>query len=480
MRALIPILFTFLLIVTPGTDTVASAPYAWKASAISAKITPEQAVWMAGYASRKGPSEGVRQDLHAKTLVIEDATSQRLVIVTLDLIGVPRPLRDTIEKHCTEKHQLPPGSLLINASHTHSGPMIRTYQPRGGNRPERVISSKIPPEEESRRLAETHAYNEMLVKKICSNIDQAIATLAPAQLKYSFARCGFSMNRRTRKADGNFKNSPNPDGPVDQAVPTLQVYDASGETLKSVLFGYACHATTLGDMLIHGDWPGYAQQYFETDHPGTIAMFMNGCSGDQNPYPRRAVDYVERHGRAMATAIDAAIFANPVAVEGPLRALLEWTPVAYDTPPDKAELLERQLSKDHYEKRYADFLLDDLEHNGSFPKNYPVPVQVIRFGDSLTLVAIGGEVVIDYSLRLKKELAEKNPGAIWIAGYSNDVMCYIASKRIIEEGGYEGKTSMRYVRSSVHPTNWSPTIEETLVNKVHQLNTRLNTQLKVK
>jgi hypothetical protein len=466
-------LFALFATVSSLTAAPEPAPYAWKAAAVSASITPGQPVWMAGYASRKGRSEGVRQELKAKTLVIEDATGGRLVVVTLDLVGVPRPLRDAVEKHTTEKHQLPPGSLLINASHTHSGPMIRTYKPRGGKGPERVTSSNIPAEAEQEVLAEVHAYNQSLVDTICANIDKGIASLTPAQLKYSFARCGFSMNRRSPKPDGTFNNFPNPDGPVDQEVPTLQIYDATGENLTSVLFGYACHATTLGDMLIHGDWPGYAQQYFETDHPGSLALFLNGCSGDQNPYPRRKVEYVERHGRAMATAIDAAIFANPTPVNGPVRALLEWTPVAYDTLPDKAELALRQKDKDPYEQRYASFLLDDLEANGSLATSYPVPVQVIRFGDSLTMATLGGEVVVDYSHRLKKELGQKNHHPVWVAGYSNDVMCYLPSKRVVEEGGYEGKTSMRYVRTHIHPTNWSPAIEETLVKKVHQLNDRL-------
>lgn len=463
-----------LSFITVLTCKAAPATTEWKASAISTRITPEKPIWMAGYAARTGSFEGIRQDLHAKTLAIEDGDGQRLVIVTLDLVGVPRKLRDAIEKHTTQKHHLPPGSLLLNASHTHSGPMIRTYQPRGKNLPDQVASSKVAPEDKQQLLSAVHDYNKLLVKKINASIDQALTTLAPAQLKYSFARCGFAMNRRSKQPDGSFKNSPNPDGLVDQTVPTLQIYDAKGEKLKSVLFGYACHATTLGDKMIHGDWPGYAQQYFETDHPGSVAMFMNGCSGDQNPYPRRKVAYVESHGRAMATAIDAAIFANPVTVSGPLRSLLEWTPVAYDIPPTKADLLERKKSKDPYEKHYAELLLDDLKHNGSLAESYPVPVQVIRFGDSLTLAAIGGEVVIDYALRLKKELGAKNKGAIWIAGYSNDVMCYIASKRIIEEGGYEGKTSMRYVRSGIHPTHWSPSIEDTLVKKVHQLNDQLD------
>ena len=236
MRPLILALITLLTIVGTIVAAPTPAPYSWKASTISATITPDKPMWMAGYASRKGPFESVRQPLHAKTLAIEDADGQRLVIVTLDLVGVPRSLRDAIEKYTTEKHNLPPGSLLINASHTHSGPMIRIYKPRAKDQPEQVISSKIAAEDEQQVLNDVRTYSTTLVKKITSSIDQALATLAPAQLKYSFARCGFSMNRRNPQANGTFKNFPNPDGPVDQSVPTLQIYDANGENLKSVLF----------------------------------------------------------------------------------------------------------------------------------------------------------------------------------------------------------------------------------------------------
>ncbi len=74
---------------------------------------------------------------------------------------------------------------------------------------------------------------------------------------------------------------------------------------------------------------------------------------------------------------------------------------------------------------------------------------------------LGGEVVVDYALRLKHELT----GDVWVTGYANDVMSYIPSRRVLREGGYEGATSMVYYGL---PTTWGPTIEEAIVREVHR------------
>lgn len=280
------------------------------------------------------------------------------------------------------------------------------------------------------------------------------------------------MNRRSSgAAAGVWKNSPNPDAPVDHEVPVLQVRSLDeSRSLKAVMFGYACHATVLSLMEISGDWPGYAQQYFEEDHPGTMALFLNGCSGDQNPYPRRLLHYAEHHGRSMATAIETALEAPAKPLAGPVRSALAWEEIPYQTPPTRAELEEKAGSKDAYDARHGRFLLEVLDAVGGFPQSYPVPVQVVRFGDDLTVAAIGGEVVVDYSLRLKRDLGEMTGGApVWVAGYSNDVMTYIPSRRVLEEGGYEGGGAMRYVRSTVHPAPWDPSIEERLIGGILRL-----------
>ncbi|MHC4145107.1 MAG: hypothetical protein ACYSUD_10050, partial [Planctomycetota bacterium] len=93
----------------------------WMAGA----ITPDESMWMAGYAARKGPSEGKVHDLWAKVLAMEDAKGTRFVIVTVDLIGIPRSMRDWLEKQVNKRYKLPPEALLLNASHTHCGPVVR-------------------------------------------------------------------------------------------------------------------------------------------------------------------------------------------------------------------------------------------------------------------------------------------------------------------------------------------------------------------
>jgi hypothetical protein len=441
-----------------GEETEA---YPWKAAVAKADVTPEEPMWMAGYAARKAPHEKILQPLFVKVLGLEDAGGARFFFVTMDLIGVPRPFRDAVEA-AAGKRGIAPESILINASHTHSGPMIRVYEAPGGGGPKAPYSS-IPEDQQELRVRQTLAYQEKLIETVDALLGEVIGNLEPARLSWSHSRCGFAMNRRTPSGTGGWKNSPNPDAPVDHEVPVLQVHSGDGKDLVAVLFGYSCHATVLSLLEINGDWPGYAQQFFEEDHPGTVAMFLNGCSGDQNPYPRRMRVYVERHGRSMATAIEAALQAPAHPGRGPVAAALEWGDIPYQEPPTKEALESRAESKDGYEARYARFLLEVLEKEGGFPESYPVPVHAVRFGPDLHFAAIGGEVVIDYSLRLKKELGELTGAPVWVAGYSNDVMTYIPSRRVLEEGGYEGGGAMRYVRSTVHPTHWDPSIEERLV-----------------
>ena len=105
---------------------------------------------------------------------------------------------------------------------------------------------------------------------------------------------------------------------------------------------------------------------------------------------------------------------------------------------------------------------------GTVARSYPLPVQVVQFGQDLTLVAIGGEVVVDYALRLKRELA--GPGRVWVAGYSNDGYAYIGNRRVIEEGGYEGYSA----NLRTHPGPWAPAAEEAIIAKVHEIRGRLS------
>ena len=90
------------------------------------------------------------------------------------------------------------------------------------------------------------------------------------------------------------------------------------------------------------------------------------------------------------------------------------------------------------------------------------PVQIIRFGRTLTIVALGGEVVVDYDLRIRREY----PGEpLIVAGYSNDVMCYIPSARVLREGGYEANESMIYYGQQ---GPFAEDVEDRIMNAVHR------------
>jgi hypothetical protein len=396
----------------------------WKAGAASVIVTPDQNLWMAGYAARKKPAEGKVQELFAKALALEDHAGKRLVVVTMDLIGVPKALRQAVAERAEKEFQLPPAALLMNASHTHSGPSLRTTPP-------------AETDQDQERARDSFAYTEKLKDQLVTVIGAALRDLQPARLTWSRARCGFAMNRRRDYSlppeDPNSRTAPNPNGPVDQEVPALRA-EAPDGTARAVLFGYACHNTCLGFYHYCGDYAGYAQEYLQAHRPGFTALFLTGCGGDQNPYPRRSgvvpgitdLELAQQHGRSLANAVEMAMTAHPRPVRGPIRALLEEVTLPYASA-----------------KR----------------EPHPYPVQVIQFGDDLVLATLGSEVVVDYSLRLKKELA--GAAAVWVAAYSNDYCGYIPSLRIQKEGGYEAAAG------------WAEGIEESIVGKVHEMHQRL-------
>lgn len=449
------VLVAVVVMATLGTPLSAAAQAGsvsatWKAGVAKVVITPDQSMWMAGYAARNKPSEGKIHDLYAKALALEDAAGTRLVLVTLDLIGIPREFRDGLVKEVGDRYKLAPASLLFNVSHTHSGPEVRDW--RG------TQAWDLPPEQ----IELGTQYSETLFGKVADLIGRALDALAPAQLAYTHGRAGVAMNRRLLTPNG-YVIAPNADGPVDHDVPVLQVNRPDGKT-TALVFGYACHNTTLSDYEFCGDYAGFAQEYVEEAHPGGVAMFVAGCGADQNPTPRRTVDLAKQHGRALANAVEAALVAKLRPVQGPLRVAIDDATLQLEPPASLEELRKQTQSQDRYQKRYAEEMIRELEGPGRRSNTYPYLVQVAQFGRDLTMVALAGEVVVDYSLRVKSEL----PGSpVWMAGYSNDVFGYVPSKRVLEEGGYEARGAVLYYGTTMTP--FKPSVEQSIVDKVHEL-----------
>ena len=426
------------------------APY--KAGVASKVITPERSMWMSGYAARNRPSEGKLQDLYVKVLALEDPAGQKLVVLTSDLVGISRELADAVAEEIQRRTGLPRERLLLTVSHTHCGPVIRASL---------ADAYDMSPEE----WRKVNAYTDQLRSWMIETIVAALADLKLAKLSYGKGVARFAANRRQPMRSGVALGT-NPTGPVDHDVPVLKVEAMDGKLL-AVVFGYACHNTTLDFYKWCGDYAGFAQEYLEKKHPGAKAMFWSGCGADANPSPRRSVEICEKHGKELADAVAAVLSSPMTAVQGPIEARFARISLPLDKLPTREKLSAELLDKNSAVRRRAARLLKILDANGKLDDAYRYyPIQLIRVGDQLVWIALGGEVVVDYALRLKKELGASQP--VWITAYANDVMAYIPSLRVLKEGGYEADSSMIYYGL---PTKWAPTVEEKIIAKVHELAT---------
>jgi hypothetical protein len=435
MSPLLPALLTLFLTAAEPT---------WQAGFAKVAITPDQPMWMSGYAARTAPAEGKETDLWAKAAVLRDARGNKLVLVTLDLVGIDRDLSQTVCKLIQDKHRVPREAIILSCSHTHCGPVLGAT----------LRTMYFLDAEQSKRVRE---YTDRLPGRILEAVNAAASDLAPVALKSGVGKAGFAVNRRENKekdvpdlrAAGRLK------GPVDHDVPVLAAYSADGK-LRGVVFGYACHATVLSYQKWCGDYPGYAMIELEKAHPGAVALFFAGCGADQNPLPRRTVELATDYGRQLAAAVGEVLRGSMTAIAPESAATYKEIDLPLAEVPTREALAKATLSANKYEAARAKMLLKTLDADGSIPAAYPYPVQAWRLGKGLTLLALGGEVVVDYSRRLKKELG----AGTWVMGYANDVMAYIPSARVLKEGGYEGATSMVYYGL---PSVWGPRVEELIV-----------------
>ncbi len=413
-------------------------------------ITPSEPLWMAGYASRSKPAEGKTHELFIKAVALEDAAKGQLVLLTSDLIGFPRSLTEPVAEEVRKRTGLPRERLMLTSSHTHCGPVLRDN-----------LADMYPlPPDQAKKL---EAYSEQLRGWMVEVIVAALKDLQPAKLSQGKGAVRFAMNRREPTPKGVI-NARHPEGPVDHEVPVLKVETPEGKT-RAIVFGYACHNTTLQFYQWCGDYAGFAQADLEAKNPGAVALFWAGCGGDANPQPRGQVEHAQTHGRGLAEAVGDVLKKPMTPVNGPFQAKLALVTLPLGELPSKEQLSADTLSKNLALRNRATRLLKTLETKGKLDDHYPhYPVQVWRLGKDLVWIGLGGEVVVDYSLRLKKELG--GGPSVWVTAYANDVMAYIPSARVLKEGGYEADSSMIYYG---FPTKWSPAIEERIVAKVHEL-----------
>jgi neutral ceramidase len=418
-------------------------------------ITPDYPIRMVGYESRKTESEGIASRLKARALAIggdDGIDGGPAVLVAVDNCAVGSKVVEEVAARLNKQAKLQRERFVVCSTHTHCAPALSSGL-------DFIFGDPLPPDQRSR----IERYTRELTDAIEKAALLALAARAPASLAWGQGRAGFAANRRVLK-DGRWVNfGVNPNGPVDHSVPVLRAIDATGK-VKAVLFGYACHCTTLGGEFnkICGEWAGYACDEIEQQSPGAVALAIIGCGADANPEPRRNLDDAKQHGAAAGREVDRLIKSTLTPLPGRITSRFKRIELPLEPLPSRAKL-EGQTKQRGAAGFLARTLIERLDRGESLPTTVPYVVQTWCFGDDMAMVFLAGEVVVDYALRLKWEIDSER---IWIAAYSNDVPCYIPSKRILNEGGYEADFSMIYYG---HPSRFAPATEDLIIQTAHAL-----------
>ncbi len=400
------------------TSIASETPYSVGVAKVD--ITPSYPVRLNGFGFRRDESEGVGQRIWVKAMAISAGEGPPHVLVTLDNLGVRESMVDEVVARLKESTGIARERIALTFTHTHTAPKV-------SGACDTIFSTPIPEDHQ----ANIDRYSSDLTDAIEEVVRAALADRRPARLDWSVGKVGFAVNRRTKG------------GPVDHGLPMLVVRSAEGDEIRAIYVTYACHCTSMTNNKIGGDWAGFAQQGIERNHPGAIAMVSIGCGSDSNPERRAEGDDVtapSEFGGEIADEVERLLKMPLKPVTGEITATLNHIDLPLNPVPTREEL-EKLVAAVGSAGYNATFQLAKLDRGERLQTAVRYPIQTFRFGDSLTMAFLGGEICVDYALRLREELDAER---VWLHGYSNDFGCYVPSERLVREGGYGGGAEVVY------------------------------------
>ncbi len=421
----------------------ASPRVTYRAGVARIDITPDFPIRLAGFGNRRAESEGITQRISAQALAIDDG-AEPVVLITADLCGVPAAFTEELAKRL-QAAGVRRERFTLAVTHSHTTPMVTGYLPT-------LFGQPIPPEHQKH----IDRFTAELLDKLERVAQDALADRRPARLSWGVGSVGFAKNRRTAG------------GPIDHDLPVLAVRDPDGK-LRAVWASYACHCVTLSNNKTSGDWAGFVRAAIEAEHPGAIALISIGCGADQNPnsgVTGGKVEIATVQGRELAAEVKRLLADFLAPVNGPIAARAEHIELPLLDPPPRSAWEAKAKNDDPKQAAvafHAKTQLARLDRGEPLTTKVDFTVRAWTFGDDLALAFLPGEVVVDYGLRLKRELDGRR---LWINAYSNAVPCYIPSERVLKEGGYEGGWAMTYYDL---PGPFKPGLEQPIIDAVKKV-----------
>lgn len=419
-------------------------PGGWKAGVAIAIVTPDKPILMGGFAFRNKPSEGKLTELYVRALALEDANGKQAVIVSFDLSGIRKDFSDKLRDRLQAKYNLSRAQILLNVSHTHSGPALSS--PRTDTNT--VVGKTV------------RDYTVQLANHVVEVVGTALKSMQPVKIYAGNGITRFQVNRRNN-IEYKLHLQSQYNGPNVYDVPVLKITNESGEIL-GILFSYACHASILRDYKLSGDYVAFAETELEVLYPGAISLFMQGAGGNQVGYPRRTDAAAKQHGKSLAAAVERVISENMRELSPDLTTSyseINLNPAkSLSTKEELMKIISDSVTNSDFTRQRAAVSLEKL-NKGEPPMNsYPYPVQVWKIGDQ-PVITMGGEPMVEYAFKFKQMFGQQT----FVFGYSNDIVAYISTPLVLNEGGYEGSST------PFSGSKWAVDIETMIVQEVLKL-----------
>ena len=458
------------------------------AGAAVVDITPPLPVDVLGYVRRAKAPRRVRSPLQARAVVLR-SVGTTVVIITGDVVGLTTPVSDRIRESVGRAVGCPPANVLLNSSHSHAAPWPGAPIKMGGEFDDWTDIEL--------------GWWEQVPALYASAAVRAADRLVEARVAGGTGRApGIAVNRRERTPDGRTILGWNPDGFIDEEVPTVRV-DAAPERRRprpvATIVGFGCHPVTVGPEVpvVGSDFVGSLRERLDTDLGGGTTLFLQGAAGnvlpleafgehetDDEPMGRRlaleaaravadaepwrsTIDHV-----AYGSVTPISLYRRHVAAEQPTQILssarrivrlpLLAAPAAEALA---AELEERQADLEArraagagrevtnpiaYHVAWLERTLAGAR-SGTLPEALDGEIWAARVGDC-AVVGAPGEIFSEIGAAVRAA----SPAATTIfAGYCQGVLGYVATPEEYPFGGYEPAVSHR---GYGHPAPFDPSV----------------------
>ncbi|MDD4298009.1 MAG: neutral/alkaline non-lysosomal ceramidase N-terminal domain-containing protein, partial [Ruminiclostridium sp.] len=409
--------------------------------------TPEGSVMQCGFSARTHKSVGIHDDTYASVVLMQ--ANETIAIIALDVCLGDRSFTDSLKETLNEKHGLTPEKIIINYSHTHAAVALRSENKDGTTDQEGL------------------KYCNSVIDKVVNLVDEGLNNLSTGDLYIFKGKSKFGVSRRFPSDEGILWRPYFDDNSIDTDLFLLKFVDSKGH-LKGLIYNYACHPTTLGsdNYLISADYPGVVRKALEEWNNGMTAVFLQGCGADVKPsataddgrFKSCNFDELEKAGISLADEIKKCLQSqNWRKIEADFSATATEVKLYSEIWDDeKWNAMLNDPNEAEYRKRAIERILEGKKENKI--KNYfPYYISVLRLDDKTCIAALENEVVSDYGKAIKGLFQED----VITLGYSNSIVCYIPTKKVLIEGGYERETFLNAEIAGV----FVPEIEDIIIGR---------------